>query len=529
MITSSNIKDEVIYMLGKNSGQITFNDIALWNGGDSIVDPDSLYGHLAKWGDSLIRDEDFENLYAGKGRPSISPALLAKVLLLMYIEDVSDREAEQRARFDLRWKVALDLPLTESGFDHTALCRFRTRLVLNEQHRVVFDRFLSIARDAGLVKDRGTQIVDSTYILGASAVQDTYQMIRTVLRQTTHHLRKHASPLIHELAQKYEKEPNVDWQDTLKRREYLQELVDDSQNLLNNMQTLDVSDPVRATADILAQIIQQDVDTTSGQAEIRQGVAADRVISAHDPEMRHGRKTHHLRFDGHKGQVMIDEKTEIITNVDVIMGNRPDDEAIKNLLDTAPIKPLILLGDTAYGTLAAREEMEKQQVIPVAPLAHAAPAAQRKNNRFTKGDFIIDMQNKTCQCPASQITTRLTISKKYSWFRFSTKTCNPCPLRDRCTKHGSGRDVEVHPQEARRQEVLSQMKTTEFKESYRKRVKVERVISTLVRYGIRQARYVGLEKTRLQLFFTAAVANIAKMFRHSADFVAPILHSSNRA
>lgn len=516
-------------MIGKRPVQTSFNEIAQWSGGLPIVDGDSIYGHLAKWGERLIRDEDFESMYSGNGRPSISPALLAKVLLLMYLEDVSDREAEQRARYDLRWKAALDLPLPEAGFDHTALCRFRARLVLNAKQRDVFDRFLSLAKEAGILKAGGLQVIDSTYIIGASAVQDTYELIRTAFRQTVHHLSKLANaPRLNDAAGKYQDKPEIDWQDTAKRGEYLQALVTDSQELIKRSQEMALSEQASEAVERLVRIIDQDIDSSSGLAEIRQGVAGDRIISTHDPAMRHGRKTRNLRFNGHKGQVMIDESSEIITNVDVTPGNRPDDEAVKNMLETTPVKPAILLGDTAYGTLAARDEMKRHNILPGAPLAHAAPASQRKSNRFTKGDFIIDMQKKTCRCPAGQETSRLTISKKYSWFRFSTKVCNACPLRDQCTRHGKGKDIDVHPQEARRQDILAQVNTPEFKQLYRKRSKVERVISTLVCYGVRQARYVGLKKTGLQLFFTAAVANLVKMFRHSNDFVVPLLMSSGQ-
>ena len=82
-------------MLGKQNRQTSFLDMESWFD-DPIVDPDSIYGLMAKWGTQLIREEDFSELYSATGRPSVSPGLLAKVLLLMYHDNVSDREAEQR-------------------------------------------------------------------------------------------------------------------------------------------------------------------------------------------------------------------------------------------------------------------------------------------------------------------------------------------------------------------------------------------------------------------------------------------------
>src|SRR5690554_5281336 len=168
-------------MLGKHNKQTSFLDIESWLQ-SPLVDPNSIYGMMAHWGDRLIKDEDFADLYSQTGRPSASPALLSKVLLLMYHDNVSDREAEERAKFDLRWKVALRLQMGESGFDHTALCRFRSRLLTNQKHKLVFERFANLAKEAGIIKDNSLQIIDSTHVLGAAAVKDTYSLIKGAIR-----------------------------------------------------------------------------------------------------------------------------------------------------------------------------------------------------------------------------------------------------------------------------------------------------------------------------------------------------------
>ena len=93
-------------MIGKQNQQTSFLDIETWSD-QPLVDSSTIYGLLAYWGDRLIKDEDFNDLYSHTGRPSVSPALLSKVLLLMYHDNVSDREAEERAKYDLRWKAAL--------------------------------------------------------------------------------------------------------------------------------------------------------------------------------------------------------------------------------------------------------------------------------------------------------------------------------------------------------------------------------------------------------------------------------------
>jgi hypothetical protein len=50
--------------------------------------------------------------------------------LLAFRNGLSDERAMEALRFDLRWKVALDLPIDHPGFHPTSLVRFRARLLL---------------------------------------------------------------------------------------------------------------------------------------------------------------------------------------------------------------------------------------------------------------------------------------------------------------------------------------------------------------------------------------------------------------
>jgi Transposase domain (DUF772) len=89
-----------------------------------LLPGDSIYALLAEHGDRIVCDEDFADCYSEcHGRPSSPPSLLAKVLLLAYRDGLSDERAMQAVRFDLRWKIALDLPVDHPGFHPTSLVR----------------------------------------------------------------------------------------------------------------------------------------------------------------------------------------------------------------------------------------------------------------------------------------------------------------------------------------------------------------------------------------------------------------------
>ena len=140
-------------MLAGSERQQGFFDAA-WCAG--LLAENSIYALLAEHGDRIVRDKDFAECYSARlGRPSIPPSLLAKVLLLAYRDGLSDRRAMEALRFDLRWKVALDLPIDHPGFHPTSLVKFRARLLLHGKERIVFERSLELATELGLLEGVG--------------------------------------------------------------------------------------------------------------------------------------------------------------------------------------------------------------------------------------------------------------------------------------------------------------------------------------------------------------------------------------
>lgn len=92
-------------MLGKRpdggQGEHTYLD---------FVGRDSFYGFRALHREELFRAEDCARLDCpANGRPRGSPRLLATALLLQTDERVCDEEAQARADFALRGKVALGI------------------------------------------------------------------------------------------------------------------------------------------------------------------------------------------------------------------------------------------------------------------------------------------------------------------------------------------------------------------------------------------------------------------------------------
>jgi transposase len=115
--------------------------------------------------DGLWVDEDFVAWYPRDGRPGLSPAQLATVSVLQFLLNLSDRQAAEAVRCRIDVKYALALELDDPGFHHSVLSDFRDRLAECGRADALFDLALDRLKDAGLVKARGRQGTDSTYLL----------------------------------------------------------------------------------------------------------------------------------------------------------------------------------------------------------------------------------------------------------------------------------------------------------------------------------------------------------------------------
>jgi Transposase DDE domain/Transposase domain (DUF772) len=535
-------------MLGKRSAQRGLFEA------DSMlaqfVGQRSFYGYLASQRDELFRDEDFAALYCrDNGRPSVPPSLLATALVLQTYDGVSDDEAKQRADYDLRWKVALGVELETRPFAKSTLQEFRAQLILHDQTRAIFQRSLEIAKRRGVWKKGHPPpherqhiklALDTTHILGRGAVKDTYNLLADGIAQVLRALARLASSDLMQLAEevgcaRYVQGPSlkgqadVDWTDPNARQRFLGEIVADAEQLLDLVRGTrsDLTKDTRedqelvAAAELLARILGQDIERDENGPRLKRGVATDRLISVHDPEMRHGRKTSSHRFNGHKAQVAVDTDSQLITAVEVLAGNAPDAERALEVVQASEAATECqvneVIGDCAYGAGETRAEFAAtgRTIVAKVPDIH-------NQEWFAKTAFQLDLEARTCTCPNGQTTADLRPAKGGGgMFVFATDICAVCPVRAQCTRSRSGRTVQLHPHEALLQQARELQRSPAFAEARRRRQVVEHRIARLVQLGIRQARHVGQTKTLFQVCLAAAVANLTLLAANSDTLSVP--------
>ena len=509
----------------------------------AFVGRDSFYGWLASQRDELFHDEEFAGLYVlDNGRPSVPPSLLATALVLQTYDGVSDEEAKQRADYDLRWKVALGVELDGRAFAKSTLQEFRAQLIVHEQAAAIFRRSLELAKRRGKFRTKSGQArtltvaLDTTNILGRGAVKDTYNLLADGIVKLGRMLAKLAGEPVAAWAEqrgygRYVTVPSfkgavaIDWSDAEQRRRVLGEVIADADRLLELARQarteLEAGSPTEAVlveaAGLLSRVLAQDVERRAEGPALQHGVAKDRLVSVHDPEMRHGRKSASKRFDGHKAAVAVDADEQLITAVAVLPGNAQDHERALELVEqsetTTGCAIAETLADGAYGNGETRQAFADAGRVLVAKVPAEGATAQ-----LPKGAFVLDLAAGTCACPGGQQTADLRPLKGGGGlFHFAAVTCAACPLRAQCVKGSGGRTVRVHPQEALLQAARARQVTPVGRADRVRRQVVEHRLARLVQLGIRQARYIGRTKTLFQLLMAAAVANLTLLANAGPD------------
>jgi len=497
------------------------------------MDPKSFYYQLAVAAAQLFKDEEFAFLYKDGGRPSVPPSQLALMTLLQHYTGCSDAEAVARSTYDLRWAAVLGRAAGEPLCAKSTLQLFRAQLEIHAGGHVIFAKSIEEAKAKGKIKEGGVLhlLLDTKPIDGRGAVQDTYNLLGTGIRDLVHALSRGEGQKAkkwaqdHDLGRYFEASvkgsADIDWTDEAARRAFLNEVVVDSRRLLRAagerlaqwQATESRSVRVRAASRLLEQLLLQDVDegvNAQGepQASIKKGTAPGRIPSATDPEQRHGRKSKSKKFTGHKLSVAVDAESQVITDVAVLAGSAGDAEAaldhVNRTEENTGEKVGQTTGDCVFGNAETRQAFAEAGRELKAKVPEEAPNGEY----YPKSAFQIDLQNNTVTCPGGQTTEEFHPEKDGSKIFHFGEACQGCPLRGRCTGAAGGRTVRVHWQEKERQEARAYQKTPEGKARLRQRVGVEHALARLGHLGIGQARYVGRAKTLFQAKMVAAVANL---------------------
>jgi len=491
-----------------------------------LVPAGSVFAFLAEHRRELFPDSFTADLFTSRtGRPSLSADLVGSVLVLQALHDLSDGQAADALKFDIRWKVACGRSLTQMSFDPSTLVYWRKRIAKSSRPDRVFDAVAQVIAQTGILAGRRKRVIDSTVLDDAVATQDTVTQLTAAIRKVARVVPGAAAVISEVCALDYGRpgKPVIDWDDPAAKENLVSDLVNDALAVLAELTGEDAPQRDDAAADalgLLALVAGQDVepagdsDGTDGRWRIARKVAADRVISTVDRQARHTRKSKSQRRDGFRAHLAAEPGTGLITGCALTMAAGEGSSDAENGVRLAAADrfagrdpSLEVYGDSHYGSGQARADYAAaghDTVIKPIPLRPAVPGG------FTLDDFILDEQQGTVTCPAGHV--RAMSSKRSVTFG---AICAGCPLRSRCTAAKDGRSLDIHPHEHLLRAARARAQTAEFRRAYPTRVVIERVIAwTATSSGHRiRLRYLGTSKNNAWLHSRSAAINLRTLVK----------------
>jgi transposase len=500
---------------------------------------------LGSWYD----DEAFGAAYGARGKPGISPAQLAMVTVLQFAENLTDRQAANAVRARLDWKYCLGLSLEDEGFDFSVLSEFRARLVAGDMDQKILDLLLDRLKGLGLVKAGGRQRTDSTHVLAAIRGMNRLELAGESVRAALEALAAAAPGWLAGVIDASWQEVYGQRIDNLRlpasetaRAKLAEQYGRDGYHLLETVHApaapgwLRELPAVQALRVIWVQQYYRVIDE-HGEKVIRRearehGLPPGRLklVSPYDLDARYSEK----RGKGWEGyKVHLSETCHepepdgtrpapnLITNVATTEASVPDaamTEPVHDMLAGTGLLPGEHAVDAGYTSADLLLDARARGITLLGPLLSGSPP-QARSGGYTAEAFAIDWDHQQVTCPQGVTSTVwcpcVQQGKRQAIVvRFATATCQACPARAQCTTSRTGRQLFLRPREIH--EAVAAAKAGQTSQHWKQRYNIRAGVEGTMRQathvtGIRRARYIGLDKTRLEHAAAAAAVNLIRL------------------
>jgi transposase len=514
----------------------------------------------------LFRDADFAECYAVRGRPGYSPAVLMLVLVLQYVERLTDAQAAEAVAGRIDWKYAMGLRLEEAVFDSSVLSEFRTRLVEHGLAMLAFDRILDRAKELGLVKAGGKQRTDSTHVVSAVRDLNRSELVGESVRALCEVLAAVAPdflPATVDLprwAERYGR-PVSSWSGprTGAERERLAVQYGlDGRMLVEAIASQRERPWLRELPQVavLCTVLRQTflIETRADGSEVMRRRTDDdgvppgqyRLASPYDTEARWAAKGEMfwLGYKVHLTETCDDppeaeaeaeaeargrvtarrgERPNLITNVLTTEATVPDSRALKPIHESlagrglAPGEHYLDSGyPSAQAVAKARSDYGIDLVTPL--LADCSPQA-RAGDGYAREDFTFDYDAQRATCPQGRTSSSWSECVQYGTpkivAKFTKAVCGPCPVRTLCTSSvRTGRQLTVPPRGVYQIQQANRVaqRNKDWQHDYKRRAGIEGTMNQAANtVGLRKARLRGLKKIELEHAVAAAAINLTRL------------------
>jgi transposase len=477
---------------------------------DQLIDDDDVFEKILKSFDFGFIYDEVEHLYcADNGRPPYDPVRLFKASLVQRLKGLSDPEMEDDARYNIRIKHFIGIPIQDFGFDYSTLSRFRTRLG-PELFERIFQKILTQIVDLGII-DPKRQYIDSLPVLAHAALPGVicliYQAIENVVKKLDDDLKERVyeiTSLTDEKLQHYSEARPLFKMDKANRKAAFEKGVIRAREIVCYLDPQYTSEEL----DLLKQILNENVDADNKKIQTEKPIK-----TLVDRDAKLGHKTEEDLIFGYKNHATVTDEG-IITAVEVTSAAEKDDKQVDKIIskqEEVNLKPEVLEGDSAYGYIETFKTAKEKKVRLNAPF-------RGLDGELSVYELDYDRNTNTLTCP-NNISVR-GIGKDGLTFEFPIKTCLRCSMRDRCplpqskrTKLHRDHGIAREAIKRQRQRAEERKRAKENGTKSKSRLIIENVFAYLEKLGGKKTPYIGLKRTTIHVLLVSITSNIMKTIR----------------
>ena len=435
------------------------------------------------------------------GRPAKEPELMAKLLFLEYLYNLSDVRVIEEATYNLVFLWFLGLNPDDRLPNASLLAKFRTLRLKECTLDEIMSEIVRQCVETKIIKSKEVSI-DATHV-GANCVKLVPERIM-----------KHLAIRIFKALEKD-----------------LGEIPEGIDRNIPDDKSIEDHKKAKATMKAYLEKVMNEAAAHAGEntkaaiEEAMDVLSDERFIiqkglrSLSDPDARVGHKSATDTFFGYKTEFAMTPDERIITAIDVHGGEYVDGKEADKLIEkteAAGVEVKTVYGDKAYFRKDILEMLEDKQIEGVIPVSASVYKIDEELHSYNKDSdqWFCFMGNHTVGCKKNTQGNGRGDTYEIYTYVFKKEQCAQCPYREQCIGKAKGRAKKLRVTNSAPifYQISQEQKKPEFKEKYKKRASIEWKNAEMKHlHGMARARGWGKRSVTFQIKLTAIAVNLKRI------------------
>lgn len=435
------------------------------------------------------------------GRPAKEPELMAKLLFLEYLYNLSDVRVIEEATYNLVFLWFLGLNPDDKLPSPSLLTKFRTLRLKECTLDEIISEIVRQCVETGIIKSKEISI-------------DATHMEANCVKLVPERIMKHLAIRIFKALKKDLGEipdtVDVDIPDY--------QSIEDHKKAKETMKAY-LEKVMNEAADYAGEHTKAAIEEAMDVLSDERFIIQKGLRSLSDPDARVGHKSPTDHFFGYKTEYAMTPDERIITAIDVHDGEYVDGKEADKLIEkteASGVEVKTVYGDKAYFRKDILDMLEDKQIEGVIPVSASVYKVDEELFSYCKDSdqWFCFMGNHTVGCKKKTGRNGRGDTYDVLSYVFKKDQCVDCPYREKCMgiRKDKARKLEVAITAPIFYEINQEQKKPEFKEKYKKRASIEWKNAEMKHlHGMARARGWGKRSVTFQIKLTAIAVNLKRI------------------